>query len=206
MIIKKLNRKFNSLIVNLKPKPTDTELRRVYTNILKLGVTAEQLRRIVGDATIFKVLIEMKDWENWSKEQEATYYETPGKVSTLIITTNSEFTLIDIGKRVKVYHYCKKLGHVIVDCRKKVVKVNKMSEKKKKEIRYYYCNQIEYIVKDCKAKIRIINNLQKAEEVNKTFSQYFDPKEVKEEEVVSCWDCVKKELSENCEKNNIIDP
>jgi Zinc knuckle len=41
MTIKELNRKFNSLIVNLKPKPTDTKLRRVYANILKPGATAE---------------------------------------------------------------------------------------------------------------------------------------------------------------------
>jgi hypothetical protein len=56
-----VNREFNSLMINLKPKPVDTELRRVYTNILKLEATTEQLRRIVGDATIFKVLIEMED-------------------------------------------------------------------------------------------------------------------------------------------------
>jgi hypothetical protein len=29
---------------------------------------------------------------------------------------------------------------------------------------------------------------------------------VKGEEVVSCWDCVKKGLSRDCEKTNIIDP
>jgi hypothetical protein len=61
MIIKELNCEFNSLIVNLKPKPADIELRRVYANILKPGATAEQLKRIAGDTTIFKVLIEMKD-------------------------------------------------------------------------------------------------------------------------------------------------
>jgi hypothetical protein len=80
MTIKKLNHEFNSLMVNLKPKPADVELKRAYTNMLKPGATAEQLRRIAGDVTIFKVLTEMEDWENWSKEQKAAYYETPGKL------------------------------------------------------------------------------------------------------------------------------
>jgi hypothetical protein len=31
-----------------------------------------------------------------------------------------------------VCHYCKKLGYVIVDCRKKTTKVNKMSEERRK--------------------------------------------------------------------------
>jgi Zinc knuckle len=205
MIIKKLNHEFNSLMINLKSKLADAELRRAYANILKLGATAEQLRRIVEDATIFKVLIEMEDWENWSKEQEAAYYETPEKVSTPIITTSSESTPMNIGKRVKVCHYCKKPGYIIVDCRNKTAKINKISKEKKKEIRCYRCNQIEHMVKDCKVKIRIVNNLKEAEEANKASLQYFGPKRVKRE-VVSCWDCVKKELRKDCEKNNIVNP
>jgi hypothetical protein len=41
MTIKKLNHEFNSLMINLKPKPADAELRRVYANMLKPGATAE---------------------------------------------------------------------------------------------------------------------------------------------------------------------
>jgi Ty3 transposon capsid-like protein len=41
MTIKELNREFNSLMVNLKPKPADVELRRAYANMLKLEATAE---------------------------------------------------------------------------------------------------------------------------------------------------------------------
>jgi hypothetical protein len=111
---------------------------------------------------------------------------------------------MNIGKRVKVCYYCKKSRHVIVDCRKKAVKVNKMSEEKKK-IRCYHCDQIRHMTKDCKVKIRIVNNLEEVEEVNKASSQYFSPKRVKRGEVVSCWDCVKKRLSRDCGKN-IIDP
>jgi Zinc knuckle len=84
----------------------------------------------------------MEDWENWSKEQEAAYYGTPGKASTPATTTSSEPTPMDIGRRVKVCHYCKKPEHVIADCRKKAVKVNKISEEKKKEIKCYRCDQI----------------------------------------------------------------
>jgi hypothetical protein len=142
MTIKKLNHEFNSLMINLKPKSADAELRRVYANILKLEATAEQLRKIAGDATIFKVLTEMEDWENWSKEQKAAYYEILEKASTPAITTSSESTPMDIEKGVKVCHYCKKPGYVIADCRKKTAKVNKMSEEKKKEIRCYHCDQI----------------------------------------------------------------
>jgi hypothetical protein len=149
MTIKKLNREFNSLIVNLKPKPADAELRRVYVNMLKLEATAEQLRRIVGNATIFKVLIEMEDWENWFKEQEATYYKTLEKASTSTTTISNESTSMNIEKRVKICHYCKKLGYVIADCRKKAANINKMSKEKKK-IRCYCCDQIEHMVKDCK--------------------------------------------------------
>jgi Zinc knuckle len=85
------------------------------------------------------VLIEIEDWENWFKEQEAVYYGTPRKASTPTITISSESTPIDIGKGVKVCHYCKKPRHVIVDCRKKAAKINKMSEEKKK-IRCYCCD------------------------------------------------------------------
>jgi hypothetical protein len=127
----------------------------------------------------------MEDWKNWFKEQEAAYYETAGKASTLVITISSKSTPINIGKGVKVCYYCKKLRHVIVDCRKKAAKVNKMSEEKKKEIRYYCCDQIGHMVKDCKVKIRIVNNLEETEEANKASSQYFSPKRVKEG-VVSC--------------------
>jgi Zinc knuckle len=112
---------------------------------------------------------------------------------------------MNIGKKVKVYHYCKKLGYVIADCRKKAVKVNKISKEKKKEIRCYHCDQIGHMTKDCKVKIRIVNNRKEVEEANKAFSQYFGPKKVKEGKVVSCWDCVKKRLSGDCGKN-IVDP
>jgi Zinc knuckle len=143
--------------------------------MLKPGVTAEQLRRIAGDATIFKVLTEMEDWEYWSKEQEAAYYKIPGKVSTPIITTmSSESTPMNIGEKVKVYHYCKKPGCVIVDCRKKAVKVNTMSKEKKKKIRCYHCDQVGHMAKECKVKIKVVNNLKEA---NKVSSQYFDQKE-----------------------------
>jgi hypothetical protein len=60
------------------------------------------------------------------------------------------------------------------------------------------------MTKDCKVKIRIVNNLKEAEEANKAFSQYFSLKKVKRGKVVSCWDCVKKGLSGDCEKN-IVD-
>jgi hypothetical protein len=51
-------------MVNIKLKSANTELRRAYVNILKPEAIAEQLRRIAKDATIFKMLIEMEDWEN----------------------------------------------------------------------------------------------------------------------------------------------
>jgi hypothetical protein len=77
---------------------------------------------------------------------------------------------MNIEKRVKVCHYCKKPEYVIADCRKKVAKVNKKSKKKKKEIRYYCCDQIGHMAKDYKVKIRIVNNLKKVEETNKVSS------------------------------------
>jgi hypothetical protein len=125
-------------MVNLKPKLADAELRRAYANILKPGATVEQLRRIAGDVTIFKVLTEMEDWENWSKEQEAAYYRIPGKASTLVTTTSSESTPMNIGKGIKVCHYCKKLGHVIADCRKRIAKVKKISKEKRKQMRRFW--------------------------------------------------------------------
>jgi hypothetical protein len=126
----------------------------------------------------------MEDWENWSKKQKAAYYETPRKASTTVTTTSSEATLMNIEKGVKVCYYCKKLRHVIADCRKKVAKVNKVSKEKRKEIRCYHCDQTKHIVKDYKVKIRIVNNLEEAEEANKASSQYFGLKEVKRGEVV----------------------
>jgi hypothetical protein len=83
---------------------------------------------------------------------------------------------MNIGKKVKVYHYCKKLEHIIVDCRKKAAKVNKISKEKRKKIRCYHCNQIGNMIKKYKVKIRIINNLKKVEEANKVSSQYFSLK------------------------------
>jgi hypothetical protein len=41
MTIKKLNSEFNSLMINLKLKLADAELRRAYVNILKLEAIAE---------------------------------------------------------------------------------------------------------------------------------------------------------------------
>jgi hypothetical protein len=146
MIIKELNRKFNSLMINLKPKPNDRELRRVYANMLKLGVTAKQLRRITVDISIFKVLTKIENWENWSKEQEAVYYRVLEATLVPTTTTSSEVTPMKIEKGVKIYHYCKK-PHVIIDCKKRMVKVNKLIEKKKREIKCYCCDQIEHIVK-----------------------------------------------------------
>jgi hypothetical protein len=158
-------------MINLKPKPNDRELRRVYTNKLKPRVTVEQLRRIIVDVSIFKVLIEIEDWENWSKKQETAYYRVLRVTLVPVITIiNSEAILMKIEKRVKICHYCKKPGYVIIDCRKRVVKVNKLIEKKKREIKCYCYDQIGYMVKDCKVKIRIVNNLEKGEEANKAIS------------------------------------
>jgi hypothetical protein len=53
----------------------------------------------------------------------------------------------------------------------------------------YHYDQIRHIVKDYKVKIRIVNILKKREEANKTSSQYFGLKKVKEREEISCWNC-----------------
>jgi hypothetical protein len=81
---------------------------------------------------IFKVLIKIENWENWSKKQKVTYYETPRKVSTLVTTTSSESTPMNIEKEIKVSHYCKKPEYIIVDCRKRVAKVNKISKERRR--------------------------------------------------------------------------